>query len=192
MARRAFDVIDVVEILQHWHAGRPATVVAASLGVDPRTVRKYTARAAESGIVAGGPPLSRGEGGGVGRGWVPGVVDGRARSLTFAEIDVHRARIEAMLDTNTVSTIWQRLRDEHGLGASETSVRRYVWLEFPDQTRVDQVTVWRPPVEPGDEAQIDYGYLGAWFDPVTERVRRGWGVLNGVGLFPPQFLPPGV
>ncbi len=32
-------MIDVIEILQHWHAGRPKTVVAASLGVDPKTVR---------------------------------------------------------------------------------------------------------------------------------------------------------
>ena len=38
-------MIDVIEILQHWHAGRPKTVVAASLGVDPKTVRKYVAPA---------------------------------------------------------------------------------------------------------------------------------------------------
>jgi hypothetical protein len=35
MARRAFDVIDVVEALEHWHAGRPKLVIAASLGLDP-------------------------------------------------------------------------------------------------------------------------------------------------------------
>src|SRR5215207_9653990 len=143
MARRAFDVIDVVEILQHWHAGRPATVVAASVGVDPRTVRKYTARAAESGIVPGGPALTREEWADLVRGWFPALVDARARSLTFAEIDSHRTRIEAMLDTNTVSTMWQRLRDEHGLTVSETSVRRYIWLEFPDRARAERVRrVW--------------------------------------------------
>jgi hypothetical protein len=27
-------MIDVVEVLQHWHAGRPKSVVASSLGVD--------------------------------------------------------------------------------------------------------------------------------------------------------------
>src|SRR5450759_2387523 len=43
MARRTFQVIDVVEALQHWHAGRPKTVVAASLGVDVKTIRKYVA-----------------------------------------------------------------------------------------------------------------------------------------------------
>ncbi len=41
MARRQFEVIDVVEVLQHWHAGRPKSVVATSLGVDAKTVRKY-------------------------------------------------------------------------------------------------------------------------------------------------------
>jgi hypothetical protein len=34
-------MIDVVEVLQHWHAGRPKSVVASSLGVDQKTVRKY-------------------------------------------------------------------------------------------------------------------------------------------------------
>lgn len=40
MARRTFDVIDVVEILQHWYAGRSKTDVAASVGVDRGTVRQ--------------------------------------------------------------------------------------------------------------------------------------------------------
>ncbi|MDA8356808.1 MAG: hypothetical protein M0Z95_11095 [Actinomycetota bacterium] len=34
MARRHFEVIDVVEVLEHWHAGRPKAVVATSLGID--------------------------------------------------------------------------------------------------------------------------------------------------------------
>ena len=32
----------------------------------------------------------------------------------------------------------------------------------------------RPPVPPGQEAQVDYGYLGLWPDPVTGRRRRVW------------------
>jgi transposase len=183
-------VIDVVEILQHWHAGRARSVVAASLGVDPRTVRKYTERAAEAGIVPGGPPLSREQWVELVRDWFPELVDARVRSLTYAEIDAHRARIEAMLETNTVSTIGQRLRDEHGLTASVTSVRRYVWREFPDRARAGQVTVWRPPVEPGDEAQIDYGYLGAWFDPIVERVRRVWAFIMVLAASRHMFVRP--
>src|SRR5664279_6286730 len=49
MARRTFQVIDVVEVLQHWHAGRPKTVVAASLGVDVKTISSaFLQRAARS------------------------------------------------------------------------------------------------------------------------------------------------
>jgi len=56
MARRTFEMIDVIEILQHWHAGRPKTVVAASLGVDPKTVRKYVAPAETAGLAPGTAP----------------------------------------------------------------------------------------------------------------------------------------
>jgi hypothetical protein len=51
-------VIDVVEILTHWHAGRRMGELAASLGVDPKTVRKHRAPALAAGINPGGPPLS--------------------------------------------------------------------------------------------------------------------------------------
>ncbi len=45
MARRTFDVIDVTEILMHWHAGRSKSEMAESLGVDRKTLRKYIAPA---------------------------------------------------------------------------------------------------------------------------------------------------
>jgi hypothetical protein len=39
MARRSFYVIDIVEILIHWYAGRSQHELAASLGVDRKTIR---------------------------------------------------------------------------------------------------------------------------------------------------------
>jgi hypothetical protein len=39
MARRTFDVIDVTEILVHWHAGRSLSEMSGSLGVDRKTIR---------------------------------------------------------------------------------------------------------------------------------------------------------
>ena len=53
MARRTFDVVDVSEILVHWHAGRSQAEVAESLGVDRKTVKKYLTPAIEAGIVPG-------------------------------------------------------------------------------------------------------------------------------------------
>jgi hypothetical protein len=38
MARRTFDVIDVAEILVHWHAGRSLNEMSQNLGVDRKSV----------------------------------------------------------------------------------------------------------------------------------------------------------
>jgi transposase len=174
MARRAFDVVDVVEILQHWHAGRPKLVIAGSLGLDPKTVRKHVAPAEAAGLAPGGPPLGRAEWAELVRTWFPGLVDARARSLTHPLIAPYRELIKEMLKTNTVTTVHQRLRDEAGLAVSLTSFRRYCWAEHPDEVTRERVRVPRPPGEPGEEAQIDDGYLGRWHDPREGRMRRVW------------------
>ena len=183
-------MIDVIEILQHWHAGRPKTVVAASLGVDPKTVRKYVAPAEAAGLRPGAPMLSRAEWATLVAGWFPELVDAKARSLTFGVIDAHRERIGPMLATNTVSTVHQRLRDEHGLTASIASFRRYVRLEFPGEAAASKVTVLRPPVAPGEEAQIDYGFLGSWLDPIGGRVRRVWAFVMVLACSRQMFVQP--
>jgi transposase len=183
-------MIDVVEILQHWHAGRPKTVVAASLGLDAKTVRKYVAPAEAAGLVPGGRPLGRAEWAELVGGWFPGLLDARARSLTFPVIDPYRTRIEDMLKTNTVTTVHQRLRDEDGLQVGVTSFRRYVWREFPEHTDRARVTVVRPEVDPGEEAQIDYGFLGSWLDPLTERVRRVWAFVMVLACSRHMFVRP--
>ncbi len=190
MARRQFEVIDVVEVLQHWHAGRPKSVVASSLGIDPKTVRKYVARAEDAGLAPGGPPLGRAEWAELVRGWFPELVDAKVRSLTFPVIDAHRERIGDMLTTNTVTTVHQRLRDEHGLAVGISSFRRYVASEFPDQSLRDRVTVLRPEVEPGEEAQIDYGFLGSWLDPITGRARRVWAFVMVLACSRHMFVRP--
>jgi hypothetical protein len=88
MARRTFQMIDVVEILQHWHAGRPKLVLSASLGVDVRTVRKYVAPAEVDGIAPGDGlmPDRAGWAAKVAR-WFPELTDARARSATWPVLE---------------------------------------------------------------------------------------------------------
>jgi hypothetical protein len=116
-------VIDIVEILVHWHAGRKKADVARSLGVDRGTVAKYTAKAESEGYVPGGEQLSVERWAELAHGWFPKLVDPRQRSLTHATIDAHRSEIEQMLKTNTATTVHQRLRDEHGLKVGISSFR---------------------------------------------------------------------
>lgn len=190
MARRTFEVIDVVEILQHWHAGRPKSVIAASLGIDRKTVRKYLAPAEAAGLRPGSPVLSRSEWAALVLGWFPELTDPTARSRTFEAIDAHRERVEEMLKTNTTATVHQRLRDEHGLAVGITSFRLYVATEFAEEAKRDKVTVLRPEVPSGDEAQVDFGRMGRWLDPLTQKMRTVWAFVMVLAFSRHMFVRP--
>ena len=82
-------MIDISEILIHWHAGRSQNQIAASLGVDRRTIRKYTAAAIAAGMRPGGPPVSEAEWAARVREWFPELADGRLRQVTWPAIAAH-------------------------------------------------------------------------------------------------------
>ena len=75
-------MIDVTEILMHWHAGRSKNQMAQSLGVDRKTLRKYIVPAEAAGIRPGGPAKSEQE-------WAelvragPAAADTRLRQVTW-------------------------------------------------------------------------------------------------------------
>jgi transposase len=95
--------------------------------------------------------------------------------LTWPQIAVHHQWIADQLAVPvTVATIAQRLRDDHQVEVSESTVRRYVATTFTEQRLEDRVTVPRGAVEPGSEAQIDYGKLGMWCDPASGRRVAVW------------------
>jgi transposase len=190
LARRSFDVVDVTEILVHWHAGRSQSEIATSLGVDRKTVKKYLAAAVEAGIVPGDQPRTQAQWAELVRSWWPGLADTRLRQTTWPQIEVHHEFIKSLLGVVTVATIWQRLRDEHGLEASVASLRRYVRANLPEEARRSRVTVLREDPPPGQEAQIDYGYLGMWRHPVGGRRRTVWAFVMVLACSRHQFVRP--
>ncbi|HSS10476.1 MAG TPA: IS21 family transposase [Acidimicrobiales bacterium] len=172
--RRTFKVVDVTEILMHWYAGRPKAEVARSLGVDDKTVRKYVAPAEAAGLVPGGPPVTEADWRGLVRKWFPAMVDTALRQPTWSHIALHHDTIKSLLGVVPVSVIHQRLRDEAGLEASVASLRRYVRARFGEAVLRDAVAIPRPEVAAGFEAQVDYGYMGLWFEPADGRRHRVW------------------
>jgi transposase len=176
MARRTFDVIDVCEIFVHWHAGRSKNEISSSLGLSRNTVRKYLAAAEAAGMVPGGAAVSQERWAELAREWFPELADARLRQVTWPAIGEHRDYIVGQLEARvTVATIHQRLRDERGLAVSVASLRRYVAANLPEEARRAQVRVLSlHPAVAGEQAQIDYGLLGRWADPVTGRLRAIW------------------
>jgi len=167
-------MVDVTEIFVHWYAGRPKAEVARSLGVDVKTVRKYVAAAEAAGLAPGGPAVGEQEWRARAREWFPELAGISSGRTSWPEIARHHDRIGELLGVVPASVIWQRLRDEEGLTVSVASLRRYVRAQFPEHARAGEVEVWRPPLPPGAEAQVDYGYLGTWLDPRSGRRRRVW------------------
>ena len=106
MARRTFEVIDVTEILLHWHAGRSLSAMSESLDVDRKTLRKYIEPAIVAGIEPGGPARSEEEWAELVRQWFPKLADTRLRQVTWPAIAVHRDYIvEQMKAKVTQATV---------------------------------------------------------------------------------------
>jgi len=184
-------VIDVAEILEHWHAGRKMVELSTSLGVDPKTVRKYVAPAVAAGLAPGGPALSREQWAALAAEWFPETVDRSSWQSTWPQIGEHEAQIRTWLDDRvTVATIHQRLRDNLGLGASESSLRRWIAANLSEEVARNAVVVLRETPPAGQEAQVDYGLLGRWFDPSTERWRRVWGFIMVLAFSRLMFVRP--
>ncbi len=167
-------MIDVTEILVHWHAGRSQAQIADSLGVDRKTVRKYTAPAIAAGMSPGGEALEEASWVTLVRSWFPELIDTRLRQSSWPAIEVFHEKIREQMALVTLSTVHQRLRDEHGLTVSLSSLRRYVNANLPEEALRAQVTVLRGDPPPGEEAQVDYGMLGMWWDPARQARRRVW------------------
>jgi len=163
MAGRRFDVADVVEVLQHWQAGRSERQLAHSFGMGRNRVARIVAAAVAAGLSPGEPLWSREE-------WearvlelFPGRVEARVGNQQ-REVERLHALVVAGLETNRMSTVWQRLRDEQGLSVSVATFRRYV-RKHVRAVRPEDVTVRKPPTAPGEVAEVDYGRLGMWTDP---------------------------
>lgn len=167
---------DLMEMFRHWNAGRSQVQIYEALNIDRKTIRKYLAPALAEGVApTPAEPfdevLWRER---IGR-WFPEVLDPTVRALTWPGIAVHHQWIDDQLKVPvTVATIAQRLRDDHGVEVSESTVRRYITTTFAEQRLEEKVTVPRGAVEPGSEAQIDYGKLGMWLDPDSGRRVAVW------------------
>jgi transposase len=184
-------VIDIVEILIHWYAGRSKNELAQSLGVDRKTLRKYLAPAETAGITPGGPAMSEADWRKLVIEWFPQLTDTTLRQVTWPQIEAHRDYIAGQLAVGvTVSTIHQRLADERGLEASVASIRRWVRANLPEDARRAQVTVLRDTPPAGQEAQIDYGRLGMWTDPRTGRRRTVWAFVMVLAFCRHMFVRP--
>ena len=173
MAYRELGVIEIREVLRRFCLGDSVRAIARGTGSDRKTVAKYVAAATTAGLQRGEPGptdehlaavLAAAHATGGGR---PGEVPDR--------LTAHREQIAAWLAEGLrLTKIHRRLR-ERGVAVPYSSLHRFARAHLGFGAPTMTVRVAEPP--PGEAAEVDFGVLGLWFDPVLERRRRVYGLL---------------
>jgi transposase len=183
-------VADVKEILVQWDAGAGISAIARALGYTRPTVRKYVRAGQAAGLVRGG--LKRRE-----AGWeqlARTVVDQVAAIRTPGTASAEVARFHSYLKDHhgkaRLSVLYQRLRDEQGLEASWGTFYRYVRCHWPESVKSPQATIRLEDPDAGEEAQVDFLYVGRWYDPEERRLRRLYAFLMTLSHSRHEFLYP--
>lgn len=158
--------LDVRELVRRLRAGETDRAIARDLTIARKTVAKYRALALREHLLEG--PLPE-----------PEELDRRlTASLPLPTLPcqpfkaaAYREVIEGWRKKEVEArAIFERLRDEHAFTGSYSAVHRYVrFLEGGNSPAFVRIEV-----EPGEEAQVDFGYAGRMFDPKTERLRKSW------------------
>ncbi len=191
MARRRIDVADVKEILVHWDAGVGVSTIARTLGYSRPTVRKYIRAAQYAGVVRGSRHHSETQWERLAQAALAQVAQQRAPGAAAAEVAAFHDYLAHRVGSMHLTVLHQRLRDEHGLRASWGTFYRYVRRHWPECLRsAPRATVYLDDPPPGSEAQVDFFYVGSWFDPEAQRTRRLYAFLMTLSYSRHQFLYP--
>jgi transposase len=166
VAGRRSPVTDIREILRRLQLGEPDRQVARDLGISRNTVARYRVWARRQGVLDGSPlpdPAA------LAALLTPAPTERPAHEQSLVEPLRERVR-ELHARGVEGQAIWQLLVEDHGFTGSYSSVKRFLRRLAPARHRV----TLRLEVEPGEEAQVDFGYAGQFLDPESGRVRRTW------------------
>jgi hypothetical protein len=194
MGRRRIGVADIKAVLIAWAAGERISAIERMLGYTRPTVRKYIGAATRLGVVRGEQARSDLEWEILAREVQALLATHRAAGVATAEVAHWHDYLEQRVATTYLTVLYQRLRDDEGLRASWATFYRYVETQWPERVHrthpAPQPTVRLPDPPPGEEAQVDFFYVGRWTDPATGQGHRLSAFLMTLAHSRHQFLYP--
>ena len=179
MSGRRTNVLDVRELMRHLQAGESDRQTAEALHLTRKTVGKYRAWAIQHNLLQGELPtpeeLAR---------LLKQAGATSAAPRAPSSVEPYRAVVVDLRQRGVeIATVFQRLRDDHGYRGSYASVHRFVRsLEPP----APNVTI-RIERQPGEEAQVDFGYAGLMLDAQGQR-HRAWGFVMTLSYSRHQYV----
>lgn len=194
MARRRIGVADIKAVLIAWDAGERISAIERMLGYTRPTVRKYIGAAQRLGVARGEGARSDLEWETLAHEVQALLATHRAAGVATAEMAQWRDYLEPRVASTYLTVLYQRLRDEEGLRVSWATFYRYIESQWPERVHrahlAPQPTVRLPDPPPGEEAQVDFFFVGRWVDPATGEGHRLSAFLMTLAHSRHQFLYP--
>lgn len=171
MAFREVAVFEVREVLRLRLLGHGLRTIERLGGVDRKTVRRYVEAAEELGLSreGGEEQLTDSLLGSVVEAVRPHRFDGHGES--WRKLSGHHDQIQEWLDSGLTAVKVGELLARMGVVVPQRTLHRYA-KEVCGHGRGREATVRVADGKPGDECQVDFGYLGLVYDSVTGRQRR--------------------
>ncbi len=169
MAYREVGMVEIKEVLRLWLAGRGKKPIARQLGLDPKTVRRYTRAAEASGLRREDGPAALTEERLVAVVAALGAAPDRERGPSWSLCLGERSRIEGWIKDGLRLTKVRKLLTRHGIEIPYPTLHRFAVAELGFGQRATTIAVLDG--EPGDELQLDTGWVG-WLEPDLAGRRR--------------------
>jgi hypothetical protein len=166
---REVTMIELKEVLRLWSEGLPKKRLAAQLGLDPKTVRRYVAVAAAAGVRAGTATVTDEQVRDVLLALHP--AGGRPRGDSWSHYVAQRAAIERWLKDGLRLTKIRKPLGRQGVGIPYPTLHRFAVLELQFGKTAPTIPVLDG--EPGPELQVDTGWVG-WVTLLHGPRRRFW------------------
>lgn len=167
---RSINVLDIREMIRMMQAGLSNNGIVREHGVNWRTAARYRAWAQGQGWLDAGAALPAAEeieqALRAARGPLPQQNRSQVAPLEGLIREMRGRGMEVM-------AIYQRLRDDYQFAGQYGAVWRFVRQIEAAEVGEDDVTI-RVETAPGEEAQVDFGYVGRMFDPACGELRKAW------------------
>jgi transposase len=167
---REVRMVEITEVLRLWRAGVPKKRIAARLGLDPKTVRRYVSVAEGTGLRVGGAPISETQLRDVLLALHPG--GGRPRGDDWDRCRAEQDAIRGWLKDGLRLTKIRKLLGRQGVVLPYPTLYRFAVLELGFGRSAPTMPV--ADGAPGEELQVDTGWVG-WLTLIGQRRRfRAW------------------
>lgn len=167
MAGRRKNVLDVREIVRRLKIGQSERVIAQELLASRNSIGKYKKLAMQEGWLSRADLPTPGE-------IELRIAARQPNAIVFgpcSTVEPYREKVAKLYQAGVeIMAIWGLLKEQNQFTGSYEAVKRFV-RRLPQPPPEAFVRV---ETDPGEEAQVDFGYAGMMFDPKTGRLRKAW------------------